>query len=425
MTRLEERLADALEARAKAVDHRSVRPLPQAGELVRGHWAGSGSRRWLAPAAAAISLVLVATVATVVSRHGPGAGQEPISSQRATFRGELDHVEALSATNVWAVGSIYTHPTTIYYNSREPVIMHWDGRSWRRVAAPRRAAGGELMSIAGGSPNDLWAVGGWLGDRPQTGSSLIAHWNGKSWRLVRSRPAGSGDGELLDVSARTSTDVWAVGAAKKGALILHWNGRSWNRLPAPQAGAGLELYGVTALSSRDAWAVGGDNNGEVVMHWNGTRWRLVRTPSAGPGPAGLATVTALSAREVWAAGTVADGIGLQVIRWDGRTWQLMPDRGFPSFGQGFDAVAATSPDDLWAVGRAGRFTPGTLIMHWNGLSWSRTTSPELNLQGTLMGLSARSPNDVWAVGLHDSDDPHSERPLILHWDGTSWTMVLR
>src|SRR5262249_40374970 len=75
-----------------------------------------------------------------------------------------------------------------------------------------------------------------------------------------------------------------------------------------------------------------------------------------------------------------------------------------------NAVSAVSASDAWAVG-------GGLIMHWNGTSWTRVTSPNMPRSGVLRGVSMVSATDGWAVGEEFS------KLIILHWDGTSWTRV--
>lgn len=421
MTRTEQRLADALAARADAVDASTVRPLLTAPTPERRPSRPSRrTRLWLAPAAAAISITLVTTVVTVASRHAPRASQDPVSAQQARFPAQLHGVDALSASNVWAVGVTFTQPDNPGFGW-EPVITHWDGRKWRRVDFPTSRGAGVLDAIDGSSPSDLWAVGGWFPNRHHPDVPLIAHWNGKKWRLVRF-PADSRPTELYGVSVRSATDAWAVGSDEKHSpVILHWDGHVWRPLPVPHFGTWQALNDVTAISADDAWAVGEDNNGEIALHWNGARWKLVPMPVPGLSPATLTGVSALSATEVWAGGTVADGVGLQVARWDGRSWKVMPDRGLPRLGDGISTVAATSPDDLWAVGSAGF---AALISHWNGRRWSRPPGAPRDLGGSLNALSVLSANDIWAAGTHDGSNESTTRPLILHWNGTRWTKVL-
>jgi hypothetical protein len=420
MTRTEQRLTDALAARAEAVDANSVRPLPWAVAVREPR--GPRPRKWVAPVAAAISIVVVAAAVAFISRHAPRAGHDPITAERTMLKGRLYDVDALSAANAWAVG--FTNLRRVIQGDpvSEPLIMHWDGTRWRRVPAPSEPGGGLLESVSGRSPNDLWAAGSWGNTLGSSNRPLILHWNGKGWHLVRFA-ADAEFGHLYDISARSPDDVWATGdaGAKDHGLILHWNGRTWRQLPVPH-NSGQFIFGVTAISANDAWALGSKMGGETIMHWNGASWGLVRPPGSGNGS--LQNLTALAADEVWAAGFGADGVGFQVARWDGTAWKMLPDRGLPPFGGGLGGVAVSSPDNLWAVGAFGHFTSNVLLAHWNGVRWSRPAFGR-NLPGALDGLSASSANDLWAVGNLNNGDPlRGVRPLILHWNGTSWTKVL-
>src|SRR3954451_20005135 len=88
-------------------------------------------------------------------------------------------------------------------------------------------------------------------------------------------------------------------------------------------------------------------------------------------------------------------------------------------------VTAISPDNAWAVGE--QLMGGTdkpLIEHWNGSSWSVVPSPTPvgALYSRLKSVDAVSANNVWAVG--DLGLRRGvERTLIEHWNGTSWHRV--
>ncbi|MEO8286579.1 MAG: hypothetical protein ABI670_09105, partial [Chloroflexota bacterium] len=64
-------------------------------------------------------------------------------------------------------------------------------------------------------------------------------------------------------------------------LVVHWDGRTWTQVPSPNfASANNELKGVVAISAIDAWAVGYANITEsisqpIIMHWDGTSCILV------------------------------------------------------------------------------------------------------------------------------------------------------
>ena len=62
------------------------------------------------------------------------------------------------------------------------------------------------------------------------------------------------------------------------------------------------------------------------------------------------------------------------------------------------------------------------MLHWNGAGWTEVASPSPGgTTGTaLSGVDALSASIVWAVG---STAPFGTggRTLILRWNGTSWT----
>ena len=93
------------------------------------------------------------------------------------------------------------------------------------------------------------------------------------------------------------------------------------------------------------------------------------------------------------------------------------DRSF-SIAGGLAAVAATSASNAWAVGSAGSsLSPKPLIAHWNGTSWKQVPSSGLP-GGELRAVAATSASNAWAVG-----GTSSGQSLILHWNGTSWERV--
>ena len=77
----------------------------------------------------------------------------------------LSAVTTTSFSNAWAVG----------YASGKTLILHFDGRSWKRVPSPSPASYCTLLSVSASSPTNAWAVG-------SAGSNtLILHWNGRHW----------------------------------------------------------------------------------------------------------------------------------------------------------------------------------------------------------------------------------------------------
>ncbi|HEX2321835.1 MAG TPA: hypothetical protein VHJ18_22880 [Streptosporangiaceae bacterium] len=82
-------------------------------------------------------------------------------------------------------------------------------------------------------------------------------------------------------------------------------------------------------------------------------------------------------------------------------------------------VFALTPTDALAVGNQGR----TLIVHWNGRTWSRVPSPSPGV-AVLEAVSVRSASDAWAVGFYSREiSSPGKRSLILHWNGSAWSVA--
>jgi hypothetical protein len=290
-----------------------------------------------------------------------------------------------------------------------------------------------LYDVDAISANDAWAVGKSGFSGPVT---LVQHWNGTEWSVVASPNIGTEGDYLYGVDALSTNDVWAVGTGMNQPLVEHWNGTQWSIVPAPAPGGTLSiLYGVSAIATDDVWTVGAYfNNGiysSLIQHWNGTQWSIVLSPNIPNTYNVLKSVSVISPTDAWAVGHTgiypSDGSQTLVMHWDGTTWSIVPA---PGPGQDENAllkVAAVSSGDVWAVGNSSNgSTWQTLTMHWNGTAWSTVPSPSIG-SGTnylygLRGLTALSSNDIWAVGSYFAPC-RPVQTLIEQWDGTQWSVV--
>jgi hypothetical protein len=251
----------------------------------------------------------------VLHWNGRAWSQVP-SPSPGSFIDEVNTVRRVSATSIWAVG--------MYARSGSPdrsLILHWNGRAWSQVPSPNPGRlNNSLDGLAAVSASSVWTTELYNNSSGMAGTSLILHWNGRRWGRVAAGPSGS---ELIDVSASSAMNAWAVGSDSKGlSMALHWNGRAWRRVPTPniqphQLTNGLQS--VTVLSPTSAWAVGVAQNGfstfegtAIEMHWNGRAWSMMRSPATGGGNSGLFGVQATSAVSPWAVGEY--GLSNQVQR---------------------------------------------------------------------------------------------------------------
>ena len=161
--------------------------------------------------------------------------------------------------------------------------------------------------MAAVSAHDVWAVG----DSNTLSKTLVEHWNGTSWSVVKSPNPGSG-GVLTSVAAVSASNVWAAGYytnARSAILTLveHWNGTNWQVVKSPNVGTHPSFWAITAVLTTDVWAVGSYGTSTefdvtLTEQWNGTQWSIVKSPSPGTFHTQLVGVAAVSAHDVWAVG---------------------------------------------------------------------------------------------------------------------------
>ena len=104
---------------------------------------------------------------------------------------------------------------------------------------------------------------------------------------------------------------------------------------------------------------------------------------------------------------------------------LAPATSYDEAG-GLNGVAAAAGNNAWAVGYAGNSTaPRILMLHWNGSAWSKVTSRQLKLIGAAGNLSAIAvvnARDAYAVG-YTGSTTGTTHTLLLHWNGSTWSTV--
>jgi hypothetical protein len=307
--------------------------------------------------------------------------------------------------------------------------------SFEVVATPNENSNSELLAASASSPNDIWAVG----------QSTI-HFDGTTWTAF-SAPMIKGDNNsfLQGVVAISPTLAWAAGnvtdGPHPGQVIEQWNGTRWSLFPSPKFGKKerADVFAMTSSSANDVWAIGSLVNlstervSSLFEHWNGTTWTATTVESNNEF---LFGASADAANDAWAVGFN----NLEVIRtlarhWDGATWKSVAT---PNVGEGtnkLNATLALAPNDVWAVGFSTAVAPpmqaatATLIEHFDGTSWAVVPSPNVgpssaNQSNRLLGLTANSANDIWAFGSYfAADGSGHQKTLLLHWDGTSWTIT--
>jgi hypothetical protein len=332
------------------------------------------------------------------------------------FHNVLWGADALSPSSAWAVGRADTGtlPTD------RPVIQRWNGTRWSTSASPLPPGGGELRDVDAISASNAWAVG-------FTGSSngyntLTERWNGSGWSIVPS-PSVSAQNYLLGLKNLSAGNAWAVGSHNVpgslafSTLTMRWNGTAWSVVESPDTpNFENHLNAIDGTGPNDLWAVGHSRNGDysvsepLVLHWNGSAWSIVPVPTALD--ATLEGVVALASDNVWAVGSMFSRTLLWhvpfALHWNGQAWSNVEVPSPTPQGGRLFGVAALSAAKVYAVGQAPNVP--SLVMRWNGTSWTRETTPS---SGTVWDATAAGSGTVWAVGQRGNPNTGVGRTFVL------------
>jgi hypothetical protein len=314
---------------------------------------------------------------------------------------------------------------------------------WTVVKSPDGPSNdNHLYGVSASAANNVWAVGSYQSGDPINGpfQTLTERWNGSAWSFVPSANLGAEDA-LGGVAAISPTDVWAVGdfmpqlTSPQTAFIEHWNGHKWSVVPSPRPGQLSGLSSVRAVSAADVWAAGSyannaGNSQTLIEHWNGKKWRIVPSPSPGLSDNYLGGLEVVSATDIWAAGAQSSDLDNSyqtlIERWNGKTWSVVPSPSPGSYTNGLGGMTAVSASDVWAVGGyqnfQGNFVLRTLAEHWDGKNWKVVPTPDVSSLGNILFDVSAIGTDVWAVGYY-YNTPEFTKTLVERWDGKRWSVV--
>ncbi len=299
----------------------------------------------------------------------------------------FNDVATISKTNAWAVGTTFTNTN---FTAARALIEHFDGHSWTLVTPPS-TAGASLSSVAAVSATDVWAVGS--GHTLHWDGHTWSVTTDPAGLLVGKVASGRG-GALMALALNTSTSTFEVLARSAN----NWQPIATPTPPLPTSGrscdAVLGLDSLTFLTANDVW-VGGvtRNSGNAitsecpyVAHWNGSAWTTYAPPDATH--SAQSTITAISERidgTVWAVGQGYQAQSGRVsypgfaARWNGSAWQGLCNFGCSSIA--FTDIDATGTS-VWATGistaQPGASTPNfMLISRWVGNGWAAQPTQEI------------------------------------------------
>jgi hypothetical protein len=268
----------------------------------------------------------------------------------------------------------------------ESLAEMWDGTTWSVIPTPNPSHLEDLFNdVSCTSSSRCIAVGY---QQINSLNPLFEAWNGVAWSVVTpSDPSAVG---ILDsISCTSATRCMAVGSVNQnGTFAETWDGKSWSVVPTPNpTGINALLNGVSCSSASSCVAVGDHHNAKgtavvpLAEAWNGSKWSIV--PSAGPGATGIDVFIGddcLTASRCLAVGVSDPGPSL-AEEWDGIRFSAANSPN-PTSVTNFDGVSCTNAVHCTVVGNEENSgIPGaasdTLVVQWNGSTWTVVSSPNL------------------------------------------------
>jgi hypothetical protein len=287
--------------------------------------------------------------------------------------GTILEAVAVSGGDVWAVGSHVSGP------SSTPIVQRWDGSSWtqQKLDLPQGPIGlSSLYDVKAFGPDDVWAVGSWMGEDP-----LIQHWDGRSWSAVEAPDLGGTEGILTGIDGTDPDDLWIVGQRRvdqqEHGVVLHGGEVGFQIVSPPDAAV---LHDVAMLPDGSPLVAG---------------WRI--------GDPGFARAV-LASRQ-------------------GDTW--LPEETPEKEGQNLflTGIAVGSHGAAWAVGFSNTSPNGDTpeMLRRGAGGWSEVSVPDLGASTRLLSVAT---DDAGTVAVGVATDAGSSRAVAIRLDGDAWEAVL-
>ena len=296
--------------------------------------------------------------------------------------------------------------------------------TWTRVASPNRgtvaSALQDVVMVPG--TTTAWAVGYSYDSNLAAYRTMTQRSTGGAWSIVPSvNASATGYSQLNRVDATSVSNVWAI-----GSLVERYDGSNWAAMSSP---AGVALRGLDVVSPTEVWVAGYSGSAATVARWkNGTWTTRYSQASTGRHLTVFEAIAVDPSGQVWAVGWDRDynapgrPVSSLVVHYNGASWtrEATPN---PANRNTLNDVALAN-GEVFAVGVAqdtsgGGITPRSLMLRKQGASWSSLTVPqgEAGSQDQLLSVAAVSSTSVWSVGYYSSPSSGLYEPLLVHWTG--------
>jgi len=289
---------------------------------------------------------------------------------------------------------------------------------WKKIAVPEGMGYFALDFLS--------STNGWC-----AGVNSIGHWDGNSWKEVKSFNDPDRNYYLWDIFAVSSNDIWTSGRIEEGVagyehtgIILHFDGNEWDIETFEEmdtvgnvwmfddgtgwggGAVGLYYYDGNNWSRFNDFRVKeffffAPNDGWLVTYsdiyrWNGTEWTFV----FGADGVSFYDIYFTGPNDGWAVSHPSlYGVAAH-YRWDGTEWSKL--QGTPFDEKSLDAVHFLNSEWGWVIG-SGR----TYFYDGEHLVWKEYKYAEDSSSYHVDDIYCLSENDVWI----------SAYPNFLHFTG--------
>jgi hypothetical protein len=144
------------------------------------------------------------------------------------------------------------------------LLAHWDGSewSWHDIWPLMNSEVSDIDAIAAIASDDVWAVGDETFEN-QT-RAVILHFDGTSWSRIAAPEEPNLNVALRTVVARAADDVYAGGVAwvsgeAPQAYLVHFDGHGWSAVADVEIAAGTQFFASAIADEDTLWMAGLSN----------------------------------------------------------------------------------------------------------------------------------------------------------------------
>jgi hypothetical protein len=200
--------------------------------------------------------------------------------------------------------------------------------------------------------------------------------------------------------------------------------------------AGVALRGLDVVSPTEVWVAGYSGSAATVAQWKNGTWTTRYTQaSTGRHLTVFEAIAVDGSGKVWAVGWDRDydapgrPVSSLVVHFNGTSWTRETTPNPANRNTLMDVALANG--EVFAVGVAqdtsgGGITPRSLMLRRQSTGWSSLTVPqgEAGSQDQLLSVAAVSSTSVWSVGYYNSPSSGLYEPLLVHWTGNGGAGIL-